>query len=84
MAKNVSIESVEFSPAEMKVMALLCKGLSAPVIGEKLKISTENTNKHIYTARQKAGAKNSAHLAFMLGSAGMFSKTKKDANGKKD
>ena len=58
----------KLSPRELEVAALIGQGLTSRAAGEQLSISYKTVETHRAHIMSKLGARNSAHLAFIIGS----------------
>lgn len=58
----------KLSPRELEVAALIGQGMTSRAAGEKLSISYKTVETHRAHIMSKVGARNSAHLAFIIGS----------------
>ncbi len=57
----------KLSPRELEVAALIGQGLTSREAGEKLAISYKTVETHRAHIMTKVGARNSAHLAYIIG-----------------
>jgi DNA-binding CsgD family transcriptional regulator len=55
-------EGLPWTPAELRVIQLLCQGLKPRDIAEKHKNSLYTIRTHIANARERVGVKSVAHL----------------------
>ncbi|MEO8683516.1 MAG: helix-turn-helix transcriptional regulator [Devosia sp.] len=58
----------KLSPRELEVAALIGQGMTSRAAGEKLSINYKTVETHRAHIMIKVGARNSAHLAFIIGS----------------
>ena len=60
--RNRSIDRTRLSPAELRVLDLLCEGLTNPEIGERLFISRRTVQSHLYNIFKKFGVRSRTQL----------------------
>jgi DNA-binding CsgD family transcriptional regulator len=66
------------SPRELEVAALIGQGLTSRAAGAKLSISYKTVETHRAHIMSKVGARNSAHLAFIIGTLTRLQPTRPD------